>query len=63
MLTIAGLHTPLMPLPDVAGNTGTLPPAQTANDVPKLKVGTIFGVTVIVKFVVVAHCPVVGVNV
>jgi len=31
--------------------------------VPKLKVGTVFGVTFTVNVAVVAHCPAVGVNV
>jgi hypothetical protein len=50
-------------LVDVAGNVGTVPPAQIASVVPKLNVGTMFGVTVTVKVAVVAHCPAVGVNV
>jgi hypothetical protein len=52
-----------MPLADVDGKDGTLPPAQIVNDVPKLKVGVIFGFTVSTKFVVVAHCGASGVNV
>lgn len=54
---------PAMPLSDVDGNRGTLPPAQITIEVPKLKVGTVFGVTVIVNVVVVAHWPAAGVNV
>ena len=45
------------------GNDGTVPLAQTVSDVPKLNVGVIFGFTVTVKVVVVAHNPAVGVNV
>lgn len=48
MLTVAGLHVPVMPLPDVAGRAGALPPEQIVSAVPKLKVGTTFGLTVTV---------------
>lgn len=61
--TVAGLHVPLMPLDDVPGNAGTVPPAQIVSDVPKLNVGVILGLTVTVKLAVVAHCPASGVNV
>jgi hypothetical protein len=50
-------------LVDVAGNAGTVAPEQTDIAVPKLNVGVIFGVTVTINVAVVAHCPVVGVNV
>jgi hypothetical protein len=63
LLTTAGLHVPVIPLPDVFGNAGTVPPSQIVNVVPKLKVGVIFGFTVTVNVVVVAHWPAVGVNV
>jgi hypothetical protein len=46
---------PVIPLVDVAGNVGTIPPAQIVSDVPKLNVGGMFGFTVTVKLVVVAH--------
>jgi hypothetical protein len=52
-----------MLLADVFGKAGTLPPLQIVNDVPKVKVGVIFGLTVTVNVAVVAHCPAVGVNV
>ena len=52
-----------MSLPDVAGNAGTVAPAQIVSVVPKLNVGVIFGLTVTLKVVVVAHCPPVGVKV
>ena len=52
-----------MPLVDVAGSAGTLPPEQIAKAVPKPNTGITFGVTVTTKFVVAAHCPDVGVNV
>ena len=63
LLTAAGFHVPVMPLSDVAGNAGTVPFAQTVNDVPKANVGVTFGSTVTVNVVVVAHNPAVGVNV
>ena len=61
--TTAGSHVPAIPFIDPIGNKGTVPPAQIVNEVPKLNVGVIFGVIVTVKVVVVAHNPVVGVNV
>jgi hypothetical protein len=63
LLTVAGFHVPVIPLSDVAGSVGTVPPLQIVNEVPKLKVGVIFGFTVTVNVAVVAHCPAVGVNV
>jgi hypothetical protein len=60
--TAAGFHVPVMLLVDVLGNVGTEPPLQILNDVPKLKVGVMFGLTVTVNVAVVAHCPAVGVN-
>jgi hypothetical protein len=44
-----------MPLVEVPGKLGTLPPEQMDNEVPKLKVGVTLGVTVTVNVVVVAH--------
>jgi hypothetical protein len=61
--TTAGLHVPVTPLSDVAGNEGTVPPPHIVSVVPKLNVGMTFGFTVTVKVVVVAHCPASGVNV
>ena len=61
--TTAGFQEPAMPLSDVDGKVGTVPPAQILNEVPKLNVGVTFGLTVTVKFTVVAHSPLVGVNV
>jgi hypothetical protein len=55
VLTVAGLHVPVIPLPDVFGNAGTVPPSQIVNVVPKLNVGVMFGFTVTVNVVVVAH--------
>ena len=54
---------PVTPLSELVGNAGTVPPVQIESVVPKLKVGTVFGVTLTVKLAVVAHCPAVGVNV
>ena len=50
-----------MPLMEVVGNGVNVVPEHIA--ATGLKVGVTFGVTVIVKVVVVAHCPAVGVNV
>jgi hypothetical protein len=63
LLTVEGLHVPVMLLVDVFGNAGTVPPSHILNVVPKLNVGVMFGATVTVKVVVVAHWPAVGVNV
>ena len=53
MLFNAGDQVPLMPLVEVVGNADKLPPEQIG--VTAAKVGVIFGFTVIVKVVVVAH--------
>ena len=63
LLTIEGLHVPVIPLVDVVGNVGTVPPEQIVSVVPKLNVGVTFGFTVTVNVVVVAQSPAVGVNV
>lgn len=63
MLTVAGLHTPGMPLVELDGNMGAAAPAHKFSDVPKLNVGVLVGVIVTVKVVVVAHNPAVGVKV
>ena len=52
-----------MALVDAPGNTGTVPPAQIVSDVPKPKVGVIFGSTVTVNVVGKAQRPAPGVNV
>jgi hypothetical protein len=52
-----------MPLSDVVNNVGTEPPAHIAREVPKLNAGVIFGLTVTVNVVGLAHCPAVGVKV
>ena len=55
MLTVAGLHEPVIPLSDVPGNVGTAAPAHIERDVPKLNTGVTFGFTVTLKLAVVAH--------
>ena len=60
---VAGLQVPVIPLPEVDGKVGTVPPSQMVNEVPKLKVGVILGVTLTVNDVELAHCPPEGVNV
>jgi hypothetical protein len=61
LLTVAGLHVPVIPFVDIAGSVGGTVPAQIAGTV--LKVGNTEVVTVTVSIVVVAHCPAPGVNV
>ncbi len=63
MSTLAGLHVPLIELSDVAGSVGTVPPAHTVSEVPKLNAGVMFGFTVTVNVVAKAQTPAVGVNV
>jgi hypothetical protein len=63
LLTVDGLQVPLIPLLDVFGKAGTVPPSQMVNVVPKLNVGVTIGLTVTVNVCMVAHCPAVGVNV
>jgi beta-lactam-binding protein with PASTA domain len=48
LLTVDGLQVPLIPLADVAGSDGTVPPAQMVKEVPKLNTGVTFGLTVTV---------------
>ena len=50
-----------MPLLDVVGSGASVAPAQIG--ATAANVGVIFGLTVIVNVVVVAHCPAVGVKV
>ena len=61
MLSKAGVHVPVIPLLDVVGNAVNVAPEHIG--ATAVKVGVIFGVTVIVNVVIVAHCPAVGVNV
>ena len=53
VLFIAGAQVPVMPLLDVVGNAASAAPEQIA--ATAVKVGVIFGLTVIVSVVVVAH--------
>ena len=61
VLLIAGVQVPVMPLFEVAGRAASGSALQIAGT--GVKVGVIFGFTVIVNVVVVAHNPDVGVNV
>ena len=57
----AGVHEPVIPLREVIGKEANTSPEQIA--ATGLNVGVMFGLTVMVNEVVVAHCPAVGVNV
>ena len=57
----AGDHVPVIPLLDVVGNADNVAPLQIA--ATGVNVGVIFGLTVMVNVVVVAHCPAAGVKV
>ena len=57
----AGAHVPVIPLLEVVGSAVSVAPEQIA--ATGSKVGTTFGLTVIVKVVVVAHWPAAGVKV
>ena len=57
----AGAQVPVMPLLDVVGRADKVAPEQIG--ATAVNVGVMFGLTVIVNVVVVAHCPAVGVNV
>jgi hypothetical protein len=61
VLSKAGDHEPVMPLFDVVGKADKVAPEQIG--ATAVNAGVIFGLTVIVKVAVVAHCPAVGVNV
>ena len=63
LLTVDGLHVPVIPLVDVEGNVGAVAPEQILAVVPNANTGVIFGLTVTVNVWVVAHKPAVGVNV
>ena len=57
----AGAQVPVMPLLEVVGNGDKTAPEQIA--ATGLNVGVIFGLTIMVSIVVVAHWPAVGVKV
>jgi len=61
VLLSAGAHAPVMPLLDVVGKAPSGSPEQMG--ATAVKVGMMFGLTVMVRVVVVAHCPAAGVNV
>ena len=60
-MIVAGLHVPAILLLEVVGNNGAVEFWQSGPTC--VNAGVTFGVTVIVKVAVVAHCPAVGVNV
>ena len=57
----AGVQVPVIPFSDVVGSADSVAPEQIA--ATGLKVGVMFGLTVMVNVAVVAHCPAVGVKV
>ena len=57
----AGAQVPVKPLLEVVGKAESAAPEQIG--AIAVKVGVIFGFTVMVKVAVVAHCPAVGVKV
>ena len=61
VLFSAGAQVPVMPLFEVVGNGVKVAPEHIG--ATAVNVGVIFGLTVIVKVAVVAHCPAVGVKV
>ena len=61
VLSKAGAQVPVKPLLDVVGKAESVPPEQIG--VTAVNVGVMFGFTVIVKLVEVAHCPAVGAKV
>ena len=61
VLSRAGDQLPVIPLVDVVGNGVKTVPEQIG--ATAANVGVMFGLTVMVKVVVVAHCPAVGVKV
>jgi hypothetical protein len=61
VLFSAGAHVPVMPLFDIVGSGASVAPEHIG--ATAVNVGVMFGLTVIVKVAVVAHCPAVGVKV
>jgi hypothetical protein len=55
VLTVAGFQVPVIPLEEVAGRAGTVPPEQMVKLLPKLNVGVTFGLTVTVNVALKAH--------
>jgi hypothetical protein len=60
LLTVAGLHVPIIPLVEVVGRTGAGDPLQIG--AMALKVGVVGEFTVTVSVAPVAHCPTIGVK-
>ena len=64
MLTSDGFQVPAIPFVELGFRLGTASsPAQMVNEFPKSNVGVMFGLTVTVNEVDVAHSPAVGVKV
>jgi len=61
LLTVDGLHVPVMPLLDVVGNVGAVVPLQILEG--NVNVGLMLGFTVTLIVTGVAQSPAVGVNV
>ena len=61
VLLSAGDQVPVMPSLEVVGNAASVAPEQIG--ATALNVGRMFGLTVMVKVAIVAHCPAVGVKV
>jgi len=61
VLIVAGLHVPVMPLFDVAGNAGA--PEFWQSGPIAVNVGVTGALITIVMVVLVPHCPLLGVNV
>ena len=61
VLLSAGAQVPVMPLLEVVGNGFNVAPEQMG--ATAVNVGVMFGFTVTVSVVEVAHCPAAGVNV
>ena len=61
VLFSAGAQVPVIPLLEVVGNGDKVPPEQIG--ATAVNVGVMFGLTVMVRVAVVAHCPAVGVKV
>ena len=61
VLSKAGDHVPVIPLLEEVCKADKLPPEQIG--ATAVNVGKIFGLTVMVKVVVNAHCPAIGVKV
>jgi len=61
VLSSTGVQVPVIPLLDVVGSAVSVAPEQIA--ATGVNTGVMFGLTVIVNVVVVAHRPAVGVNV